>query len=91
MTMIKKAKECNKITIDLDSRSGGDKDMLLFSAKQLADIHGYDSEQILVDMRSEDFVHLLTVFELNFGHLINLESSDHELINLVTHNVNMHL
>ena len=65
-------------TIDL-SGPHGNAYFLLGTAQQWGKQLGMDTEAVLADMRSEDYEHLLEVFEKHFGTIVTLLNKPGEL------------
>ena len=61
----------NKITINLAGPNGNAYYLMGYAAK-LAKQMGLDANEIVTDMKSNDYTHLIAVFEKHFGKVINL-------------------
>ena len=78
---VRSKKYNEKIRIDLDGPQGNA--FVLFGiAEKLSSICGVDSESIIQDMKSGDYLNLLKVFEENFGHIVILETSNQEYLDV---------
>ena len=73
--MIRAKKLTREIVIDLNGPEGN-AFCLIDLAKKLARRSGYSSQKIIdlvVDMMSSDYEHLITVFDNHFGDIVILE------------------
>ena len=61
----------NKITIDLNGPDGNAYYLMGYATK-LAKQLGLNHNEIVTDMKSNDYAHLIAVFEKHFGNVINL-------------------
>lgn len=81
MTIIQKEKLLwsKKHSINIDGPSGN-AFYILGRAKSYADQLGLDSETILKEMKSGDYIHLLAVFESQFGYVCDIETENEDLV-----------
>ena len=74
MTIVRKDDMDRKIEIDLTGPDGN-AFVLLGNAKKLAKMLHYnetETEELLNDMRSGDYEHLVEVFDKHFGEIVDL-------------------
>jgi hypothetical protein len=69
----------HKLTIDLDGPDGN-AFVLMGIAQTLCRQVGKEHSKILADMRKSDYIHLLKVFEKNFGNVVILVTNNEEYL-----------
>ena len=73
----------NRIIIDLDGPDGNAYFLLGYVTRLCNDL-GYTDEQrqnIIKDMTSSDYVHLVQVFDSHFGQFVTLTTTQEDLLN----------
>ena len=59
----------------------GNANSLLATAMNLANQIGLDSDKIIVEMKSGDYINLVKTFDKYFGKYVILETTNEELLN----------
>lgn len=77
--MIRKKEYFHRHVIDLDSPSGN-AFCLLAAASSLSSSLGLDGKEILNEMKSGDYYHLVRTFEKHFSNFVILETEDSYLL-----------
>lgn len=77
--MIRKKEYFHPYVIDLDSPDGN-AFCLLAAASSLSSSLGLDEKEILDEMKSGDYYHLIRTFEKHFSNFVILETKDSYLL-----------